>query len=124
MPIASVEFEEEAESLIRDFVLNDLHLAVYDPGLFRRPRVPVVSFDVELLEVSDDSEKLILTVAGPVVLKTEKGLWENHLRLTVPVERQQESLRIGDVAEVRAVYIVETDEVLGTCKETAALANV
>lgn len=123
MLIDSLDLELKIQSLIRDYVLNELPLAVYDPNQPRRKRVPVVSFDIELLEIDDESNPPLVCAAGPVVLDTPEGKIENHLRVSAPVQCTGEDCQIANKEAVRAAYIVETHPELGTHKETLALAN-
>lgn len=124
MSTDSLKFEKSAANLIAEFVLQDLPLAVYDPNQPRRTRVLVTSFSIELLEFEEEEGRTIACAAGPVVLDTPAGAWENHLRLYVPLEASgQSSYRIANPEDVRATYIVLTDAEIGACKETAALAN-
>ncbi len=113
--------EQSAEAAIRNFVLHGLSLAVYDPNQFRRPKVPVASFEIELLEF--DEEEATMHAAGPVILKTAEGDVEQYLRVSVPVEIQGDECRIVEDSGFRAAYIVDLDSESGACKETAALAN-
>lgn len=119
----SIDLELKIKPLIQDLVLNELPLAVYDPNQLRRQRMPVVSFDIELLEIDDESEPLIAYAAGPVVLDTPGGKVENHLRVTVPIQCNGKDCQIANRDAIRAAYIVETNPELGTHKETLALAN-
>lgn len=109
---------DPVEEAIRDHVLTKVRLGIYDPTQPRRPQLEVRSFAIEFLEV--DEETSILHAAGPVVLAAPGGDVENFLRVSVKLDADG---RIADEAEVRAVYIVETDPDSGACKETAALAN-
>ncbi|GAT34413.1 hypothetical protein TSACC_22838 [Terrimicrobium sacchariphilum] len=123
MPIDSLKIEESAKSLVSQLVLKELPLAVYDPNQPRRVRVPVTSFTIELLEIEEDEGRITVCAAGPVILQTPNGPWENHLRLYAPMEIAEGTCRLGNRDDVRTAYIVLTDFDLGTCKETAALAN-
>jgi hypothetical protein len=67
-----------------------------------------------------DDETSIAYAAGPVVLRAPNGDVEQFLRVSVGISPEG---RIVDGAELRAVYIVETNPENGACKETAALAN-
>jgi hypothetical protein len=111
-------FIDPVEEAVRDYVLTKIRLGIYDPIQPRRPRVEVRSFGIEFLEF--DEESSILHAAGPVVLAAPAGDLENFLRVSVKLDADG---HIPDDAEVRAVYIVETDPESGACKETAALAN-
>lgn len=117
------KFAESLSPAISRFVLEELPLAVYDPNQPRRTRVPVASFAIEFLEKDEIDGRLLACTAGPVVLDTPQGPWENHLRLYIPIEQDGPSYRIGNPQDIRAAYVVITDEEAGTCKETAALAN-
>lgn len=108
--------EDSVESALRDFVLHRTPLGIYTPLHPRRPRVPVVDFDVEFFEVDGD----LAHVAGPVTLRDESGVIERYLRVSLPWNGV--GLIPDDIA-IRAVYIEETDSETGACKETAALAN-
>ncbi len=123
MSTDSLNFAESLSPAISRLVLEELPLAVYDPNQPRRVRVPVASFTIELLEKEEIDGRLLTCAAGPVVLETPQGSWESHLRLYVPIEQDASSWRIGNPQDIRAAYVVITDEELGTCKETAALAN-
>lgn len=123
MSTDSLKFEKSAANLISEFVLQELPLAVYDPNQPRRTRVPVTSFSIELLEFEEEEGRTIACAAGPVVLDTPTGAWENHLRLYIPLEASGPSYRIANPEDARATYIVLTDAEIGACKETAALAN-
>jgi hypothetical protein len=121
LPSISPAAEQSAESTIRDFVLRELPLAIYDPMLFRRPRVPVVAFAVELLEFDD--QDAVAHAAGPVTLQAETGEVEQYLRVSVPVEIVDDECRVVPDRGYRAVYIVDLGSDSGACKETAALAS-
>ncbi len=112
--------EERAAAVLREYVLGTLPLGVYDPLQPRRVRMPVVSFDVEFVDIDADGR---VSAAGPVVLRTEAGESEFHLRVTAPLVGVNEDCRVADDAAVRAVYIVLVNAENGSCKETAALAN-
>lgn len=113
--------EQAVEAAIREFVLHEAKLGIYDPNHPRRPRVEVASFEVEVLEF-DESDP-VAHAAGAVVLRGPSGDVERYLRVSVPVTLNGEGCRIVPDASYRAVYIVETDPETGACKETAALAN-
>jgi hypothetical protein len=113
--------EQEIERTIRRFVLEDVKLGIYDPNQFRRPAVPVVSFDVEVLEW--DYASSVAHAAGPVVLRPEGGEVENYLRISLAMEQSAEGWRVAAEPDLRAAYIVDMDHPSGACKETAALAN-
>ncbi len=116
------EFDEQAVAqLLRDYVVSTLPLGIYDPHQSRRPRVPVSSFEVELLDLGDDGR---VCAAGPVVLRTDDGESEFYLRVTAPIAGTNGDCHVADAAAVRAVYIVLVNAENGSCKETAALANV
>jgi len=89
--------------------------------LFRRPRVPVVAFAVELLEFDD--QDAVAHAAGPVTLQAETGEVEQYLRVSVPVEIVDDECRVVPDRGYRAVYIVDLGSDSGACKETAALAS-
>lgn len=82
----------------------------------RRPKLEVVSFQVELLEMDSP----VVHVAGPVVLRAPQGDVENFLRLSVGVRCDENGCWIPDDTTIRAAYVVETDHPNGACKETAA----
>ena len=115
--------EPSAESAIRDFVLHRLPLGLYDAAQPVRPRLPVASFDLEVLEF--DPEGALAHAAGPVVLRTADGDVEQYLRVSVGLELGDGGCRIAPEGEsrARAVYIVDLGSETGACKETAALAN-
>lgn len=121
MPRFTKTLETATERAIRDFVLTEATLAIYDPMQTRRAAVPVVSFDIELLEF--DAETSIAHAAGPVVLRGEDCEVEQYLRISVPVKLIGKTCSIPKTPSVRAAYIVVTDESIGACKETLALAN-
>lgn len=123
MSTDSLNFAESLSPAISRLVKEELPLAVYDPNQPRRTRVPVASFAIEFLEKDEIDGRLLACVAGPVVLETPQGPWENHLRLYVPLEQDGLAYRISNPQDIRAAYVVITDEEVGTCKETAALAN-
>ena len=108
------------ESLIERYVVESLPLGIYDPNQPKRARVPVVSFEVEFVEVEDDG---VAHAAGPVVLRTPKGDVEQHLRVSLPLAGTNGDRYVADGVSARAVYVVLTNEENGACKETAALAN-
>jgi hypothetical protein len=109
---------DPVEEAIREYVLTKARLGIYDPLQPRRAQVPVRSFQIEFLEFDEQSS--VVHAAGPVVLCPPGGDIEQFLRVSVALD---EDGRIPDNADVRAVYIVETDPATGACKETAALAN-
>lgn len=109
------------EDLVTSYVTERLPLGIYDPNQPRRPRVPVVSFEIELLE--EDIDSGIVHAAGPVVLRTPGGDTERHLRVSLPIVGTSGSRQVADESSVRAVYVVVMNEENGSCKETAALAN-
>lgn len=112
--------EAAAEETIRNHVLTQVALAIYDPMLFRRPKVDVLSFDIELLEFDEDGTT---HAAGPVRLAGSQGEVEQFLRVSVPIAFDGDRCHVPEGAFVRAAYIMETDHPNGGCKETAALAN-
>ena len=112
--------EAAAEETIRNYVLNQASLAIYDPLQFRRPKVEVLSFDVEMLEFDND----VVHAAGPVRLRGADGEVEQFLRVSAPLAFDGDACRVPKGAQIRAAYIVETDHPNGGCKETVALANV
>jgi hypothetical protein len=115
--------ETAVERTIRDFVLHQIRLGIYDPHQPRRPKVDVISFDIEMLELEEADG--VAHVAGPVVLRGLDGSEvEQFLRLSVAVRLDGEKYVIPDDAQPRAAYIVETGHPSGACKETAALANL
>ena len=111
------EIEDRAETVLHDYVTTKVGLGIYDPITPRRSRIPVVSFEVELLEIEED---LTVHVAGPVVLRTENGDVGKYLRLSAILTPEGE---IAENAAIRAAYIEVTSEENGACKETAALAT-
>jgi hypothetical protein len=113
--------EQAVEAAIREFVLHQAKLGIYDPNQPRRPKVEVASFEVEVLEF-DESDP-IAHAAGPIVLRGPAGDVERYLRVSVPVALEGEICSIAPDTNYRAVYIVEADPETGACKETAALAN-
>lgn len=123
MSTDSLNFAESLSPAISRLVLEELPLAVYDPNQPRRVRVPVASFTIELLEKDEIDGRHLACAAGPIVLDTPEGPRENHLRLYIPLAQDGSSWRIGDPQDIRAAYVVVTDEEVGACKETAALAN-
>ncbi len=121
MPAISSDRETAAETAIRSFVLNEARLAIYDPLKSQRPRVPVASFEIELLEF--DEQDPVAHAAGPVVLRGPRGDVEQFLRISLPIRFDGEICLIADPSAIRAAYIVPTEDPNGACKETAALAN-
>jgi hypothetical protein len=120
LELSSVQ-EEAAEAAIRDFVLHQARLGIYDPMQPRRPKVDVVSFSIEMLEA--DETDPVIHAAGPVVLRGPAGDVERFLRMSIPVALEGDACLIAPDAAYRAAYIVETDPETGACKETIALAN-
>jgi hypothetical protein len=120
LELSSVQ-EEAAEAAIRDFVLHQVRLGIYDPMQPRRPKVDVVSFSIEMLEA--DETDPVIHAAGPVVLRGPAGDVERFLRMSIPVAFEGDACLIAPDAAYRAAYIVETDPETGACKETIALAN-
>ncbi len=110
-----------AEELVVSYVLERLPLGIYDPNQPKRPRVPVVSFELEFLE--EDVESGLFHAAGPVTLQTAEGETERHLRVSLPITETNGIFSITDESRIRAVYVVLVNEDSGSCKETAALAN-
>lgn len=121
----SPQFEEPVVNAVTDYVLQRLPLGQYDPGAPRRKRLPVVSFVVEVLDYSDGENPLLVTAAGPVVLKDDDDRHvENYLKVILHVRTEDgQKCTVVENDAIRAAYIVETDPELGTCKEVAALAN-
>jgi hypothetical protein len=119
MSYISPDREAAAEETIRNYVLNQAALAIYDPLQFRRPKAEVLSFEIEMLDFDDD----VVHAAGPVRLRGASGEVEQFLRVSVPLVFDGDSCRVPEGAQVRAAYIVETDHPNGGCKETVALAN-
>jgi hypothetical protein len=122
IPTLSSAAELAAERAIRDYVLSELPLAVYDPLVFRRPRVPVADFVIELLEF--DLEDRVAHASGPVTLRTDAGEVQTHLRVSIPVALDGGECRLEPERGCRAAYIVDLGSETGACKETAALASV
>lgn len=114
----SPSFEAAAERAIRAYVLNHARLGIYDPAQPRRSPVEVAAFEIELLEF--DEETSTAHAAGPVTLRTGEGETSPFLRVSIAVGADGQ---VPEDAELRAVYIVETNPDNGACKETAALAN-
>ena len=113
--------EQAAEAAIRDFVLHQARLGIYDPAQPRRPKVDVASFSIEVLEA--DEPESVLHAAGPIVLRGPAGDVERFLRVSMPVTFEGDACLIAPDAAYRAAYIVETDPETGACKETIAVAN-
>ena len=114
----SSSFDEVAEQEIRDHVLHKSRLGIYDPLQPKRLQVEVTAFTIDLLEY--DEKASTAHAAGTVILQTGNGPKEEYLRVSVTVDCDG---HIAEGAELRAVYIVETNPETGACKETAALAN-
>ncbi len=113
--------EELVAKVLSEYVVGSLALGVYDPHQPVRRRVDVASFDVEFLDIAEDGT---VCGAGPVMLQTEGGDSEHHLRVTAPmVALDGGECRVAEDAVVRATYIVLVNPENGSCKETAALAN-
>jgi hypothetical protein len=113
--------EQSAEAAIRDFVLHQARLGIYDPMQPRRPKVDVASFSIEMLDA--DETDSVIHAAGPVVLRGPEGDVERFLRVSMPVTFEGDACLIAPDAAYRAAYIVETDPETGACKETIAVAN-
>lgn len=116
----SLRAESLAEETIRNYVLKDAPLGIYDPAHPRRMRVAVRSFEIELLEIDDDG---MAHAAGPIVLSAPAGELELFLRISVPIVFDGARCFVPDGSSVRAAYVFETDHPNGACRETAALAN-
>lgn len=112
------DFQTRVKAAFLAYVTTKAALGIYDPSNPRRPKVPVLSFTLEYLEIDDD---LTAHAAGPVVLQGSDDAVEKFLRVSAPVTTEGE---ISPDAEIRAAYIEETNPELGACKETAAFANV
>jgi len=121
----SPEFEEPVVNAVTDYVRQTLPIGKYDQGAPRRKRLPVVSFVVEVLDYTDGENPLLVTAAGPVVLKDDEDRHvENYLKVILHVRTEDgQRFTVVENDTIRAAYIVETDAELGTCKEVAALAN-
>ncbi len=117
----NVPANPSVEDFVSSYVVERLPLGIYDPNQPRRPRVPVVSFEIEFLE--EDVESGLIHAAGPVLLRTPGGETERHLRVSMPLVGKNGDRHVADESAVRAVYVVLVNEESGSCKETAALAN-
>lgn len=111
------EYEDRIAAAFLDYVTTKAALGIYDPLNPRRPRVPVDSFKIEYLEIDDDQTA---HAAGTVILQGPAGSVEKFLRVSA---RVTDDGGISSESEIRAAYIEETNPELGTCRETAALAN-
>ena len=111
------QFEDRVGAALLDYVTTKATLGIYDPLNPRRPKVPVLSFKVEYLEIDDD---MTAHAAGTVILQGPDSAVEKFLRVSAPVTAEG---RIASDAEIRATYIEETNPEVGACKETAAFAN-
>jgi hypothetical protein len=115
---AMPEFVDRVKAAFFAYVTTKAALGIYDPLNPRRPQVPVVSFNIEYLEIDDD---MTAHAAGTVILQGPNGDVEKFLRVSASVTADG---GISPDAEIRAAYIEETNPALGACKETAAFANV
>lgn len=110
--------EDRVAASIHEYVFHRVALGIYDPQKTLRPKVPVIAFEIEFLEIDEDN---VAVAAGSVTLRSENGGVEKFLRITVAVG---DDGTIPEGTECRAAYIEVVDDETGACKETAALANV
>jgi len=117
----SPEQEKPITQAVQTFVMEKLTLGLPGP---RRPRRQTRSFIVEVLDYDDGVEEPIVTAAGPVELKDSGEAPELFLKVIVPIKRTARfSWEVIADDRIRAAYIVENGDELGTCKEVAAIAN-
>lgn len=117
----SPEQEKPITQAVQTFVMEKLALGL--PGL-RRPRRQPRSFFVEVLDYDDGIEEPIVTAAGPVELEDSGDSPELFLKVIAPLKRTAR-FKWEVIADdrIRAAYIVENGDDMGTCKEVAAIAN-
>jgi len=116
-----MEPPDTASAAIHSFVITRAQLALYDPLQSRRPKLAVHSFTLEFLELDEDAHTA--HAAGPVVLDSENGPVERHLKLSVPFIVEDGHFTIPYAADYRAAYVEITNPATGACKESLALAN-
>lgn len=117
----SPEQEKPITQAVQKFVMEKLTLGLPGP---RRPRLQTRSFTVEVLDYDDEAEEPIVTAAGPVDLKDSGDASALFLKVIVPLKRRARfkwEVIVDD--RIRAAYIVENEDDVGTCKEVAAIAN-
>lgn len=117
----SPEQERPITQAVETFVMEKLALGL--PG-FRRPRRQPRSFTIEVLDYDDEAEEPVVTAAGPVELEDSGDTPELFLKVIAPVQRTARfkwEVIVDD--RIRAAYIIENNDDLGTCKEVAAIAN-
>jgi len=117
----SPEQERPITQAVQTFVMEKLALGL--PGL-RRPRRQLRSFAIEVLDYDGGAEEPIVTAAGPVELEDSETAPELFLKVIVPIKRTARfkwEVIVDD--RIRAAYIIENNDDVGTCKEVAAIAN-
>ena len=117
----SPEQEKPIIQAVQTFVLEKLVLGL--PG-FRRPRRQTRSFVVEVLDYEDGIEEPMVTAAGPLKLEDTGDSPELFLKVIVPLRRIARfkwEVVVDD--RLRAAYVIENEDDLGTCKEVGAIAN-
>lgn len=117
----SPEQEKPITRAVQTFVMEKLALGLPGP---RRPRRQTCSFTVEVLDYDDGVEEPIVTAAGPVELEGSGDTPELFLKVIVPLKRTARfkwEVVVDD--RIRAAYIIENGDDVGTCKEVAAIAN-
>ncbi len=106
---------------MQTFVMEKLVLGLPGP---RRPRRQPRSFSVEVLDYDDEAEEPIVIAAGPVQLEDNGDALELFLKVIAPLKRTARfkwEVIVDD--RIRAAYIIENGDDVGTCKEVAAIAN-
>lgn len=118
------KFDDLIADQVKAVVLNHLALAVYDPGVLRRSRAPVKSFEPDFVDVLDEDDGTQLAVvSGPVRLGEATWDWDSYLRIKVSLQSHSSSGDIIKPESLKAAYIIVSDEATGNCKEVIAIAN-
>lgn len=117
----SPDQEKSITQAVQVFVMEKLALGLPGP---RRPRRPVRSFTIEVLDYDDEAEEPIVTAAGTVKLEGHGETPELFLKVIVPLKRMARfKWEVISDDRIRAAYIIENGDDEGTCKEVAAIAN-
>lgn len=117
----SPEQEKPITQAVQNFVMERLALGL--PGT-HRPRRNPRSFTIEVLDYDDEAEEPMVTAAGPVELEDSGNPLELFLKVIAPLKRTARfKWEVVMDDRIRAAYIIENGDDVGTCKEVAAIAN-
>lgn len=106
---------------VLEYVTTRLALGL--PG-FQRTRLPVLAFAVEVLDYDDEVKEPIVTAAGPLELDDNGVPRKIFLKVIVPMKRAARfKWQVIEDDRIRAAYIIDNGDDVGTCKEVGAIAH-